>query len=128
MTATIQQNNAAAQTRWADKVYTQHFDENVLSALTTPGEGGIMKGAIIKEDFAQKTGEKVIYHFRNELPLSSVVEGETRLEGSGVDIQRGTDEFSVKVRGSETDIRNLTASQQRTKHDLVDEAGKALAR
>lgn len=127
MTATITPSNAAAQTRWADKVFAQHFDDNMLAFLTTPGEGGTLKGALVKEDFPNKEGETVVYHFRNALPISSVKTGDTRVQGTGTDIQRGTDSFTLTRHRAETGIRNTTQSEQRTKHKLLDEAGEELS-
>jgi len=127
MSASIQSSNAAAQTRWANKVYTQHFDLNMFRFLTTPSDSGTLQGAIIKEDFPPQSGETVVYHFRNPLAVSGVKTGDTRVQGTGADIQRGTDTFSLTRRRFETPIRNYTQSQQRTKHDLMAEAAEELA-
>jgi N4-gp56 family major capsid protein len=132
MTATILTTNAAAQTRWANKVFSSYIDKNPLKYLTTPASG-VIKSAIFQENFPPQSGDQVIYHFRNPLSISGVREGgDLRLQGSGADIARGTDSYRLVLKGLETPIRNNAESQQRTKHDLyneaIDELGSAMAR
>lgn len=126
MTATITTSNPAAQTRWAPKVFTQHFDKNMFKFLM--GEAGsAIAAAIVKENFPPQSGDQVVYHFRNGLPISGVKTGDTKIQGTGADIQRGTDSYRLSRRRVPTSVRNATESQQRTKHDLEAEAAEELS-
>lgn len=129
MTATITAASPLAQTKWADGTFKQHFSYNPFTSLMTDGGGmGKLAGAFVKENFEANAGASLVYNFVNELPTSAVVTGDTRVEGTGPDLPRGTDVVTLQLRRGESPIRNVTESQQRTKVNLVDQTGEALAR